>query len=79
MTAMTNNQLRADEYRGRAADATANADAATLDNVRDRHVAAAARWTDLARLNECHAGQRTVETKLSLMLAALPASGQTGA
>jgi len=72
MTTMTNNQLRADEYRGRAADATASADSATLDNVRDRHVAAAARWTDLARLNERHAGQRTAETKRSLILTAIP-------
>lgn len=69
---MPNNQLRAEEYRGRAAEATACADAAMLDNVRERHEAAAARWTDLARLNERHAGRRTVETKRRLMLAALP-------
>ena len=74
MIAMSKNQLRADEYRGRAADATALADAALLANVRERHEAAAARWTDLARLNERQATTRTDETKRELILAAIPPS-----
>lgn len=71
---MSKNQLRADEYRGRAADATALADAALLANVRERHEAAAARWTDLARLNERHVERRTEEIKRGLILAAIPPS-----
>lgn len=72
---MSKNQLRADEYRGRAADATALADAAILANVRERHEAAAARWTDLARLNERQASPRDARTaaaKRELIRAALP-------
>ena len=75
MIAMSKNQLRADEYRGRAAEATALAVAAILDRVRERHEAAAARWMDLARLNERQADAqevRTAETKRQLILAALP-------
>jgi len=69
---MSKTELRADEYRGRAAEATASAGAAILTNVRERHEAAAARWIDLALLNERHAGRRTGETKRRLILAALP-------
>lgn len=35
-------------YRARAADARADADAATLDNVRERCLRAAAAWEDMA-------------------------------
>ena len=37
-------------YRDRAADARRDADAATLDNVRDRHLRAAAAWEMADRL-----------------------------
>lgn len=69
---MSKSQLKSDEYRGRAAEAMALADAAVLANVRERHEASAARWTDLARLNERQAAPRTAQTQRDLMLAALP-------
>lgn len=74
---MSSNQLRADEYRGRAAEATALAGASILDRVRERHEAAAVRWTDLARLNERQIQPRqgrTAEARRQLILAALPPS-----
>jgi DNA-binding transcriptional regulator YdaS (Cro superfamily) len=37
-----------DFYRARAADARADAEAATLDNVRERCLRAAAAWEDMA-------------------------------
>ena len=49
---MLKNQLKAAEYRDRAAEASTLAGACILDRVRERHEAAAERWTDLARLIE---------------------------
>jgi hypothetical protein len=46
------NQVRAAEYRDRAAAAFTLAGASVLDRVRERHEAAGERWTDLARLVE---------------------------
>jgi hypothetical protein len=79
MIAMSNTQPKASEYRGLAAEATASAGAATLPNVRERHEAAAARWINLALLNEPHAGRRTDETKRRLIRAALPGRGPCAA
>ncbi|HEX4179346.1 MAG TPA: hypothetical protein VHY32_01005 [Caulobacteraceae bacterium] len=45
-------QARAMEYRGRAIEASALAQASNLDNVREKHVRAAARWNALADLDE---------------------------
>jgi hypothetical protein len=47
---MSKNQLKAAEYRDRAAQESTLAEACVLDRVRERHEAAAERWTDLARL-----------------------------
>ena len=52
MSTRPTKQDRALEYRGRALEASTLAKAAVLDRVRERHEAAAARWGDLAQLNE---------------------------
>jgi len=49
---MLKNQLKAAEYRDRAAASFTLAGACVLDRVRERHEAAAERWSDLARLIE---------------------------
>ncbi|MFC3067962.1 hypothetical protein [Phenylobacterium soli] len=41
-------QIKADEYRARAREAFAAAEAATLDRVREQRQAAAASWAELA-------------------------------
>jgi hypothetical protein len=46
------NQIRADEYRRLAGEASALAQASGLDNVRDKHELAAAQWTALAEQME---------------------------
>jgi hypothetical protein len=58
---MLKNQIKAAEYRDRAAAAFTLAGACVLDRVRERHEAAAERWTDLARLIE-RTGQPTEKT-----------------
>ena len=45
-------------YRERAADARRNAEAAILDNVRDRHLTAAAAWEKMAERGERTARKR---------------------
>jgi len=40
--------IQSDFYRARAVDARADADTASLDNVRDRCLRAAAAWDDMA-------------------------------
>lgn len=52
MTAMLKAELKAAEYRSRAQEASALADASLLERVREKYEVAAARWTDLALLNE---------------------------
>jgi hypothetical protein len=42
----------ANTYRAQAEKAQADADAATLDNVRDRNLRAAAAWTQMAERQE---------------------------
>ena len=49
---MSKNQLKAAEYRDRATASSTLAEACVLDRMRERHEAAAERWTDLARLVE---------------------------
>lgn len=44
----TKSELRAEEYRARAEEASAAAAGATLQNIRERHRQAAATWTRLA-------------------------------
>jgi hypothetical protein len=63
---MSKNEIKAAEYRDRAAASTTLAVASLLDRVRERHEAAAERWSDLARLIE-RAGQHPA--------AALPMTG----
>jgi hypothetical protein len=53
---MSKNQLKAAEYRDRANASSTLAEACVLDRMRERHEAAAERWSDLARLIE-RAGQ----------------------
>lgn len=50
--ALLKRQERAVEYRSRALAAQVLAEASLLANVRERHEAAAARWRDLAELDE---------------------------
>ena len=45
-------------YRERAADARRNAEAASLDNVRDRHLTAAEAWEKMAERGERTARKR---------------------
>jgi hypothetical protein len=40
--------VQSDFYRARAVDARADADTASLDNVRDRHLRAAEAWDNMA-------------------------------
>ncbi|HEY3800456.1 MAG TPA: hypothetical protein VGL58_19055 [Caulobacteraceae bacterium] len=49
-------QARAAEYRDLALAATALAEASGLDHVREKHERAAARWSELAALDEADAG-----------------------
>lgn len=49
---MHKTQLKAAEYRCRASEATALADASLLHRVREKYEAAAARWMDLALLSD---------------------------
>jgi hypothetical protein len=49
---MLKSHIKADEYRGRAIDSAALAEASVLDRVREKHELAAARWTELAGLQE---------------------------
>lgn len=49
---MSKNQIKAAEYRDRANAASTLAEACVLDRMRERHEAAAERWSDLARLIE---------------------------
>jgi len=44
--------VRAADYRERALESVARAEASVLDRVRERHEAAAARWRELAALSE---------------------------
>jgi hypothetical protein len=63
-------------YRARAADARADAEAATLDNVRERCLRAAAAWEDMAdraaRTDKMRARQEA--EKAALNAAASPAA-----
>ena len=52
MTAAEKRQLRAALYRGLADEATVIAAATTLANVREKHERAAARWVELAEMDE---------------------------
>lgn len=52
MIAALRRQVKAAEYRDRASDASALAVASMLAHVREKHETAAARWTQLAALNE---------------------------
>jgi hypothetical protein len=52
MTVMRTRQDRANEYRRLATAATAQATESLLAHVREKHEAAAARWTALAMLDE---------------------------
>lgn len=76
MTAVRKRLERAAEYRGRAMAATALAEASPLDNVRERHEAAAARWLDLAEMDErsveSHAPVNTFETTSTMLFAGVP-------
>jgi hypothetical protein len=58
MIATLKRQGKADEYRDRARDASAAAEAATLQAVRERHEAAAVKWLELAIQSEQGAGER---------------------
>jgi hypothetical protein len=58
--AMSKHELKADEYRARAKDASAAADSATLARVRERHEQAARTWSDLADAVEARTLTRRV-------------------
>ena len=49
---MHKKQIKAEEYRRLACDASALARASELDNVREKHELAAAQWTSLAEHEE---------------------------
>jgi len=49
---MLKSQLRADEYRGKAREAAALAEASVLQQVRERHASAARKWIELAVFEE---------------------------
>jgi len=51
-------QLKADEYRARAREASAAAETATLDRVRDQRQSAALTWTDLAESQDARIEDR---------------------
>ena len=52
---MTKGELRAQEYRARAHEALAFAEAATLDHVREQRQRSAATWTEMAEAEEARA------------------------
>lgn len=52
MIAVLRRQVKAAEYRDRASDASALASSSLLAHVREKHETAAARWIQLAALNE---------------------------
>lgn len=52
MIAVLKRQVKAAEYRDRASDASALAMSSQLAHVREKHETAAARWIQLAALNE---------------------------
>jgi hypothetical protein len=52
---MTKGELRAQEYRARAREALASAEAATLAQVREQRLHAAATWTGMAEAEEARA------------------------
>lgn len=49
---MSKNEIKAAEYRDRANASSTLAEACVLDRMRERHEAAAERWTNLALLVE---------------------------
>jgi hypothetical protein len=49
---MQTSQIRAHDYRAKARDATALAEASVLQRVRERHQLAASVWTELAETEE---------------------------
>ena len=53
-------QVAAGEYRVKAAQATALADAATLDRVRERHEHAAITWNNLAAIYETNLARQAM-------------------
>jgi hypothetical protein len=55
---MTQNPIRAEEYRARAAAETALSEAATLEQVRAKHDRAAKVWADLASAEDVRAADR---------------------
>jgi hypothetical protein len=52
---MLKGELKAEEYRARAQEASAAAAEATLDRIRERHQQAAITWSELADAEEARA------------------------
>jgi hypothetical protein len=52
---MTKGELSAQEYRARARDALASAEAATLGKVREQRMLSAATWIEMAEAEEAQA------------------------
>jgi len=54
---MLKSELKAEEYRARAREASAAAAEASLDRIRERHQQAAITWSELADAEEARAQQ----------------------
>jgi len=61
---MQDRELKTTQYQDRARDASALAEASSLDHVRRKHELAAARWRELAAMNEFDIASSTRRTGL---------------
>ena len=55
---MSRSQVKAEDYRCKARNASAMAEASTLDRVREKHELAAATWREMAESQECRDRRR---------------------
>lgn len=62
---MLKHELKAEEYRNRAREASAAAEGATLDRVREQRLAAAVTWSELAEAEDARARSRRVPVQES--------------
>lgn len=70
---MLKSHIRAEDYRSKARDASAMAEASTLDRVREKHELAAATWLGMAKSEESRDLRR-----LDLLLAAFGSPAAKG-
>jgi hypothetical protein len=64
-------------YRLRAQEAAAQAEASSLDRVREKHEIAATRWRPLAELNEAGGSSRIAPEPVTGRMAATPITART--